>query len=291
MVASMTGFCRAEKTDERGRVVVEFKSVNHRFLQLDCYLPLGQNWAEPLVRQFCEDKLSRGKVTFRLNVFDYRAAPELHLNHTGVRQVLDLAKQLESETGRPVPCSLDGILALPGMLQTETSSEDQETAWERIRPVVEAALQAFVKARRDEGARLARDLSTRRDTLRASVDAIKTRVPEFKQAFSQRFTTRIHELAGQAGFEESRLATEIALWTDRSDISEELTRLDSHLEQFAQLLKASGPIGRKLDFLLQELNREANTVGSKIGDLAIVQQVLEIKGELEKIREQLQNIE
>jgi uncharacterized protein (TIGR00255 family) len=291
MVTSMTGFGRAEHNDSQGRLVVELRSVNHRFLQLDCHLPVGQGWVEPHLRRLCEERLSRGKVTLRLVQYDYGQPPQLHINRQGVTQIMNFARDLQDELGRPVPCSLEGVLALPGMLQAETTGDDQDTAWERLGPVVDKALAAFIASRRDEGARLASDLRERLSSLRTAVTAIKAREPEFRQAFIQRFTTRIRELAGQAGIDEQRLASEVVIWTDRSDISEELTRLDSHLVQFDKLLSGDGPLGRKLDFLLQEINREANTVNSKIGDLPIIQQVLEIKSELEKVREQLQNIE
>lgn len=292
MVASMTGYGRAERSDALGRVVVELKAVNHRFLQLDCQLPYGFAWAESPLRQRCEGRIHRGKVTLHLSVYDLAPPGQFHLNVAALRQLLAGRRQLEDELGCPLPASFDGLLQLPGMLKSEARSDDQEAQWQRLEPVVDAAIAAFVDNRRKEGEALTRDLASRRATLGRSLAAIRERLPAHRAEFEQRFAARVRELAAKAGgLDEARLATEIAIWAEKADVAEEVTRFAAHLEQFDRLLAGDGPRGRQLDFLVQEINREANTMGSKIGDLAIVQQVLEVKGELERVREQIQNLE
>ena len=291
MVASLTGFGRAEHTDTRGRVCAEFKSVNNRFLQLDLHLPYGYSWIDSYIRALVSEKVFRGKVLCHLEVIDYSPTQNIVINRPLIGKLLALQTDLEKELGRSVPTSLDGLLALPGVVKTESSDSDNDVNWERIKPIAQKALNSFLEFRRREGEKLSEDLIARQKRLTGYVKTIEERIPEFKEKFIERFTARITELAGKTDLEPARLGTEIALWTDRSDISEELTRLKCHLEELAKILQAAGPVGRKLDFLLQEINREANTIGNKIGDLIAIQQVLEIKCEVEKIREQAQNLE
>jgi len=291
MVASLTGFGRAEKTDAAGRIAVEVKSVNNRYLQLDLHLPYGYGWVEGPVRALVSEKLARGKVSFHLEILDFEPTSELAINRPVLLKLLELQADLEKEIGRPVACSLDGLLALQGVMKVGSGSRDNEAIWARVKPVIVEALDALIANRRREGEFLATDIASRLKKLEELTASFEERLPTIRQAFRERFTARIKELAGQAGFDENRLSTEIALWTDRTDISEEITRLKSHLAEFAAILKRGEPIGRRLDFLLQEINRETNTVGSKIADLEVIRGGLEIKCEIEKIREQAQNLE
>lgn len=291
MIASLTGFGRAELTDAQGRVAVEIKSVNNRFLQIDLHLPYGFNWAEGPLRNLLHERISRGKVNLHLEVVDYAPSARLIVNRSFLQSVIQLHHELEQETGRQLPLNLDGCLALSGAVKMDTDRPDTERLWTRIQPVVEQAVAAFVDSRHREGANMAADLRERRARLAAQIQVIEERLPAFKQEFMTRFAARIKELAGVAGVDENRIAVETAIWADRSDISEEITRLKSHLQELEKALQSKQPIGRRLDFLAQELHREANTISNKIGDLLILQQILDIKCEIEKIREQVQNIE
>jgi len=291
MVASLTGFGRGEVTDATGRVAVELKSVNNRFLQLDVHVPWGYGWADAMLRSLVSERVSRGKVSVNLEIVDYTPTQQAVVNRQLLKSFIDLATDLEKETGRTLPLQLDGMLGLPGVVKVDSEKADQNVIWARIKPVAEKAIAAFIESRKREGANLAADILRRRERLDECRKAIEERIPQYRAAFIERFTARIKELAGQAGIEDSRLASEIAIWTDRSDISEELTRLASHLKELGTIMNSSEPIGRRLDFLLQELNREANTTGSKVGDILVIQQVLDMKCEIEKIREQAQNIE
>jgi len=291
MVASLTGFGRSEYSDERGRVGVEIKSVNNRYLQIDLHLPYGYGWIDGLLRNYISENVSRGKIMINLEVVDFSPTQQLLVNRPLLRQILDLQSELQEETGKKLTVALEGLLSLPGVIKVDTEKPDNDKYWKRILPVLEKSVAEFRKSRDREGANLSSDMHQRKQNLEKLALSIEERVPVFKKVFAERFSSRIKELAAQTNVDEARIATEIAVWADRSDISEELTRLKSHLGELENTLKSSEPIGRRLDFLVQELNREANTISNKIGDLMILQQILEMKCEIEKIREQAQNIE
>lgn len=291
MISSLTGFGRASFTDEAGRISVELKSVNNRFLQIDLHLPYGYNWADGLIRQQLSTRVSRGKVYLHLEVVDYNPNQEIIINKPLLRKLIALNTEMANETGKALPVEFDGLLSLPGVMKVDSKQADNEELWKRIQPVLNEAVDNFVAARIREGENLAQDLRQRSQILRETITRIEKNIPDFKQQFMTKFTERITELAGKAGFDESRLGTEIAIWADRCDVSEEITRLNSHLKELENILSSDKPSGRRLDFLVQELNREANTMGSKISDVTITQLVLDIKCEIEKIREQAQNIE
>jgi len=291
MLSSLTGFGRAELTDVLGRVAVEIRAVNNRFLQIDLHLPYGHNWAEANLRNCLHEKISRGKINVNLEVVDYAPAQKFIVNRAFLSNVIQLQKELEQQTGQKIPLNLDGCLSLPGAVKIDTDHLDAEQAWARIRPVVEKAIEMFLENRKREGAHLAEDLQLRKSRMASLLAVIEERVPAFREEFVARFTARIKELAGVAGVDESRLAMETAIWADRSDISEEITRLKSHIKELDKALQGDQPIGRRLDFLSQELHRETNTISSKVGDLPILQQTLDMKCEIEKIREQVQNLE
>ncbi len=291
MISSLTGFGRASFTDEAGRISVELKSVNNRFLQVDLHLPYGFNWVDGLVRQQVSQKISRGKVYLHLEAVDYNPNQDVIINRPLLNKLVTLSHEISAESGKQMPVALDGLLSLPGVMKVDAKVIDNEQMWQRIQPVVTEALENFVAARRREGENLAKDLKERSNSLKSHLDLIEEKLPEIKEQFIRKFTERITELANKAGVDESRLNTEIAIWVDRADVSEEITRLRSHLKEFDNILNSDQPIGRRLDFLVQEINREANTLGSKTSDVSIAQTVIDIKCEIEKIREQAQNIE
>jgi len=291
MISSLTGFGRASFTDESGRINVELKSVNNRFLQVDLHLPYGYNWLDGLIRQQVSTRISRGKVYLHLEIVDYNPNQEIIINRPLLSKLINLREEIARESGQTLPLEFDGMLALPGVMKVDSKQIDNDAMWQRIQPVLAEALEHFAESREREGSNLAEDMRQRSTSLKETLSKIEKLLPEFKQQFISRFTERITELAGKAAFDEARLATEIAIWADRSDVSEEITRLNSHLKELENILGSDKPVGRRLDFLVQELNREANTLSSKISDVAISQLAIDIKCEIEKIREQAQNIE
>lgn len=291
MISSLTGFGRATFTDEAGRIGVELKSVNNRFLQIDLHLPYGYNWADGLIRQHLSTRISRGKVYLHLEVVDYNPNQEIIINRPLLKKLIALNEEIASESGRALPVEFDGLLSLPGVMKVDSKQADNEELWARIQPVLHEAVDHFLAARVREGENLAEDLRQRSQFLRTTISQIENFLPEIRQQYIARFTERITEFAGKAGVDEARLGTEIAIWADRSDVSEEITRLNSHLKEFENILNSDKPVGRRLDFLVQELNREANTLGNKVNDVSVSQLILDIKCEIEKIREQAQNIE
>jgi uncharacterized protein (TIGR00255 family) len=291
MISSLTGFGRASFTDESGRISVELKSVNNRFLQLDLHMPYGYNWLDGLIRQQISSRISRGKVYLHLEIVDYNPNQEIIINRPLLNKLISLREEVAGETGKTLPLEFDGLLALPGVMKVDSKQIDNDAMWKRIQPVLNEAVEHFAEARTREGKNLADDMRQRSLNLKGILAQIEKLLPEFKQQFIKKFTERITELAGKAGVDENRLSTEIAIWSDRSDVSEEITRLNSHLKELEKVLESYKPVGRRLDFLVQELNREANTLSSKISDVSISQLAIDIKCEIEKIREQAQNIE
>ena len=291
MISSLTGFGRAAFTDEAGRISVELKSVNNRFLNIDLHLPYGFNWLDGLLRKQISNSASRGKIHLYLEVVDYNPNQDVIINRPLLERLITLNTELSSENKAPLPLQLDGLLSLPGVMKVDSKVIDNDRMWKRIQPVVKEALEKFIDSRRREGQNLADDLKQRCQNLARIVAEIEKQIPEFKEVFIEKFTQRITDLAQKADVDPNRLNTEIAIWVDKTDVSEELIRLNSHLKEFNNILESDKPVGRRLDFIVQELNREANTLSSKVSDVGVSQLVIDIKCELEKIREQAQNIE
>ncbi|MBF0409121.1 MAG: YicC family protein [Candidatus Riflebacteria bacterium] len=291
MLKSLTGFGKSESVDEKGRIFVELKSVNNRFLQIDLRTSGSYSWLENYIRPVVSEKITRGKVHIVVDIADNEPSSGFSIDRQIIGRLIDVAAEIEKEKGIKLPVSLDGILSIPGVIRNSSESIDEEASWQRIRPVVESAVESLVQSRSREGGNLAEDLHKRRDRLVYLVDSIEKQFPVFHDTFKRKFSAKIRDLLQETPLDETRMATEIALFTDKSDISEEITRLKSHLNELDLVLCRSDSIGRRLDFLIQEINREANTINSKASDLSIINDVMEIKCELEKIREQAQNIE
>lgn len=298
VVRSMTGYGSGEARTEGGRWVVEARSVNHRFLEINVRLPRELGALEDRIRAAFAARLLRGRVDVSIIREDTSRRTRV------VRVDVDLARQyamaLEElrqalEVRDPIPLTV--LLTLPEVLRIEEAEPDPEGVWAKLRPAVEACAESLARMREAEGTRLGADLLERLSRIEAEVDRIAARAPEVVQKYAADLRRRVTELLRSVGpegipLDEARLATEVALLADRSDVSEELVRLRSHIQQTRELLGGQGgAVGRKLEFLVQEMVREVNTVGAKAGDLEITRAVLAIKSELESLREQAQNIE
>ena len=292
MVLSMTGYGRAGALLHGRDIKVELRSVNSRFFEYSSRLPRSCMFMEDKLKQLVAARVSRGKVELNLSVQAVTAAdtvvtvnwPLAQGYHTALQE---LAERLELKNDVTA-----GMLArFPDVLTQTAAPTNEAELWEDVQAVAQQALDAFVSMRAQEGAKLKADVSNRLETVEALVAQIEQNSAGRVQAYSEKLYARLQELLGDRNIDEGRLVTEAAIFADQTAIDEETVRLHSHVAQYRDILEMDEPIGRKLDFLTQELNRESNTIGSKCQDVAITRLVVDLKSEIEKIREQIQNIE
>jgi len=295
MIRSMTAYGRGEVETPGQKWVVELRSLNHRFLELSLNLP-KRLWAlEDQVRKLIKGRINRGRVEMQLTWESLgEKSLTLRLDQGLVREVRTLLTGLKAAGDTAdEPLQLDHFLRFADLLVTkEGEALELEETWEPVSRVISQALEILDQMRLTEGAALAADLSCHLDAVRRESGRINEQAALVPELWREKIQARLAEVLQEAGpLDECRLAQEVALMAERRDLSEELARLESHISQFQQALEGDGPVGRKMEFLLQEMLREVNTIGSKAGDLLISQAVLEIKGTLERLREQVQNVE
>lgn len=288
----MTGYGRGEVRGDRQAITVEVKSVNHRYAEVIVRTPKELSPLEERVRSYVTERLSRGRIEVYVN--RERVAPgaksiqvDRDLASAYHKALSELAHSLGLEADVPV----SELLRLPDVVVVSEEAEDLEASWARVEAALGQAVGAAVAMRESEGRRLAADLGARLSAIEEQLAFIKERVPAVVEAYRTKLAQRAAELLGGGVPDEARLAMEVVLYAERSNITEELVRMESHIAHFREFLGRGEPTGRKMDFLLQEMHRETNTMGSKVGDVSIAQAVVEVKSELEKIREQVQNIE
>jgi uncharacterized protein (TIGR00255 family) len=273
---------------------VELRSLNHRFLELSLNLP-KRLWAlEDQVRKLIKGRINRGRVEMQLTWESLgEKSLTLRLDQNLVREVRSVLADLQAAGEVQEPLRLDHFLRFADLLVTkEAESQELEESWEVVSQAISQALEILDGMRLTEGAALAADLASHLEVVRRESARIAPQAARLPELWREKVSTRLAEILQDAGpLDEGRLAQEVALLDERRDLSEELARLESHVSQFQQALEGQGAVGRKMEFLLQEMLREVNTIGSKAGDLQISQAVLEIKGTLERLREQVQNIE
>lgn len=297
MVRSMTGYSKVRREEGGFSLNVAVKSVNHRFLDLQFRLPSGLAPMEPALRQVVKRHVVRGHVEVSVNL-EKAGAEELKLNRDLLKAYIAVCREVRDDLGSTAEPDVVQLLRIPGVLTSDSELTEKELAGIRkvLEPTVESALKTLNAMRDREGGALEKDILDRLDHLEVLRKAISKQARRIPQYTNERLEKRLQELLGAVNVDAARLAQEVAYLASRSDISEELTRFQSHLVQARQLLAESPEVGKKLDFLLQELNREANTLLSKTSDLPQVgvevgRQAIEMKSEIEKIREQVQNIE
>jgi uncharacterized protein (TIGR00255 family) len=291
---SMTGYGRGECVQDGFKITVELSSVNRKQGELSIVLPRELEPLEARVRDEINRQVARGRTTVRINLHagEGLAGGNLRLNVPLAKAYIRELRALARELKLPDAVSLDHVLRAPGVIESAEDSADAESFWPAVAKALGNALVALVRMREREGAHLARDLGRRIKAISASVARIHKQAPQVQERYRQQLIERIRN----AGIEspapdDERLIKEVVYFADRSDITEELTRLESHLKQFADCVRSDEPVGRTLDFLSQEMNREVNTIGSKANDSAISREVVQVKAELEKFREQVQNVE
>jgi uncharacterized protein (TIGR00255 family) len=294
MIRSMTGYGRAEVSGARLALSVECKSVNHRHLDIALKLPRALGALEADARRLIQSAVARGRidVSVSLNPIEAGSLTSLSVDVAVARGYVEVARQLAEELNLQGGPTLGWLLEQPGVIAREAEPVlSAEETWPLLEQATSRALVELQVRREAEGAALAKDLLAFHEGLSAHVEAIAARAPAAMERRAVRLRARIQALLGESVLDEGRLATEVAMWAEKTDISEELARLRAHLDQFALLLQVDGSVGRTVDFLAQEMNREVNTVGSKADDLEISQAVIAAKSLLEKLREQAQNIE
>ncbi len=294
MICSMTGFGRGEQEGGGYRVQAEIRTLNHRFLDLHVRLPRLVTPLEDRLRKLVASRLARGRVELNLVVEPAgESAKGLVLDLALLPEVLAALEELRRLGNITAPVSLDHLLRFPELLTIKDKLEvDPETLWEPLAGAVTQALEAVHLMRRQEGENLKTELTQRLELIQTLLRDIGHWAQEVPRCYREKLADRLQDLLPEPGMlDDARLLQEVACLADRADITEELTRLASHVEQIGLSLEAAGPVGRKLDFLVQEMHREINTVGSKAADLKISQAVIDVKTELERLREQIQNIE
>jgi uncharacterized protein (TIGR00255 family) len=293
MVSSMTGFGRAN-SEEGGKrsFSVEIKSINHRYLDLNVRMPRSMMVLEEKIRKYIGGRISRGKVDIYITYNNYeRQDVVANFNESLGDSYMKCLESVRNRYQVRDDISVSLIARFPDVIYVEEKKEDLDEIWELLKGTLEDAVDMLVAMRAREGEKLKEDIIKKCEVIKTNVDEIERRSPQLVQQYKEKLTERLKDLLDNSHLDENRLYMEVALFADKSSIDEEITRLNSHLDQVRETLRSSEPVGRKLDFIVQEMNREANTIASKSNDLGLTNMSLNIKNEIEKIREQIQNIE
>lgn len=292
MTKSMTGFGRGRCEDEGKSFIVEIKSVNHRYLDLNIKMPRNLASLEDRIRKSISEKLSRGKVDVYItqNIISTKDVAA-NFNYALADSYIDCLKQIKDRYDIRDDISVSLIARFPDVITLNQQEEDVEKLWKSLSTPLNEALAMLILMRQKEGLKLKEDILNKCDYIKEQVDIINERAPIVSVQYKERLEKKLKELLNDTKIDEARLATEVAIFADKSSIDEEIVRLNSHIIQLRETLELTEPIGRKLDFIIQEMNRETNTIGSKANDLDLVNTMLNIKNELEKVREQAQNLE
>lgn len=292
MLKSMTGFGRSETITDEYKITVEMKAVNHRYLDLSIKMPKKFNYFEASIRTLLKNYIQRGKVDLFITYEDYTEENLcLKYNRVLAAEYMNAFKQMAEQFQIPNDITVSSLSRFPEVLTMEQVPEDEEHLWKILSQAVEEAAARFVETRLTEGEHLREDLIKKLDYMLELVSFIEKRSPKIVEEYRAKLTDKVNELLNGAAVEESRIVTEVTIYADKICTDEEMVRLRSHIETMKAKLLAGGPIGRELDFIAQEMNREANTTLSKANDLETADKAIALKTEIEKVREQIQNIE
>lgn len=292
MIKSMTGFGRCEVAENNRKFTVEMKSVNHRYLDINIKMPKKLNYFESAIRGELKNYISRGKVDIFITYEDFSESnTSVRYNKEVAEEYLKYLRQMAQDFSLDDDVRVSTLSKYPEVFTMEELDVDEEELWKELQKAVRGAAEMFVQTRIAEGEHLRDDLIEKLDGMLRLVDFISERSPQIVTEYRQRLEDKVRELLGDNTVDESRLLTEVTIFADKVCVDEELVRLRSHIETTKNTLLEGGSIGRKLDFIAQEMNREANTTLSKSNDLEISNCAIELKTEIEKVREQIQNIE
>ena len=292
MIRSMTGYGRYQDTVDGMDITVEIKAVNHRYYEYSSRLPRAYGFLDDKLKAYLQGSISRGKVVVYVFI-DTADAPgsRVTVNHSLVQGYLKALGEIAETYGLRNDVSVMSLARYPDLLTVHREAEDEEAVWAAVRTVADVALNRFLQMREKEGEKLQEDILSRAAAILEAVGQVEERSPQTVREHMDKVQARMRELLGTATVDEQRLLTEAALFADKIAVAEETVRLRSHISQLEHMLAGNEAVGRKLDFLVQEINREANTIGSKAQDVQLARVVVDIKAEIEKIREQIQNIE
>jgi len=292
MIKSMTGYGRYEQVDESRKIVVDLRSVNHRYCDISVKVPRAYGYLEDKIKEYVASQISRGKVEVFLYIENYTSNDKVvTVDHTLAENYYNVLKELKETYTLRNDIGLSDLSRFTDIFVTHQQDEDKDKAWEMVLSCLKPAVDDFVAMRVREGSRLKENLLERAEAIKGLVAKVQERAPEIVKEYEERLRARIGELLGNFAADEGRILTEVGVMADKVCIDEELVRLNSHFVELEKILALSEPVGRKLDFLVQEINRETNTIGSKANDFGLSMYVVEIKSEIEKLREQIQNIE
>ncbi len=292
MIRSMTGYGRAQGEVDGREILVEIKSVNHRYFEIASRVPRGYGFLEEKIKTYLQSRLSRGKIDVYVALeAEEDSEAEVQINHPLALGYLNALKELAERYELRNDVTVPILSRFPDILTVHKKPEDEEAVWSAVKTKLDEALEGFLLMREHEGDRLKADILSRSDTILSIVSEIEIRSPETVNEYRNRLENKVRELLQSTSIDDQRILTETAIFADKIAVAEETVRLRSHISQLHKMLESEEAIGRKLDFLVQEMNREANTIGSKATDAKIAYMVVDIKAEIEKIREQIQNIE
>lgn len=292
MIKSMTGFGRSEKVTEANKIVVEMKAVNHRYCDLSIKIPKKLNYFEAAIRGILKEYVERGKVDVYITYEDYADASFfVAYNEKIAREYMENLEKISEEFGIDHTINAYQLSKYPDVFTLESQPVNEEEIWEGLVGVLREACEKFVETRKEEGEHLFVDLMQKLEEMQRTVSFIEERSPQIVSEYRAKLEERVKEFLENSSMEENRIVAEVALYADKVCVDEEIVRLKSHITSMMDSLREGGSIGRKLDFIAQEMNREANTILSKINNLEISNRAIDLKTEIEKVREQIQNIE
>ena len=294
MIKSMTGFGRSCTVLNGREITIEMKSVNHRFFEFSCRTPRGYSFLDDKLKALVNSKVSRGKIDMFVTITAAEDVPaNVIVNHSLVSGYINAMKEISETYGIPNDVTVTSISRFPDVYTVQKAADDEEQLTADVLEVASQALNAFIEMRVAEGDKMKADILGRTETILSIVEEIEERSPVTVKEYEQRLLERISQTLQDynINIDEQRVLTEVAVFADKVAVAEETVRLRSHFEQFKNMLESEAPVGRQIDFIIQEMNREANTIGSKVQDSVIAHKVVRIKSEIEKIREQIQNIE
>lgn len=292
MIRSMTGFGRSQEVIDGYSVSFEIKSVNHRYFEFYSRVPRQFGFLEEKLKSFVKDRVSRGKIECYLSIEELEAEDaQILVNKSLAAGYVNALSKISDDFGLKNDITAMQIARFPEVLSVHKEESDEEKIWNVVKTVADSAVDKFVKMRETEGAKLKEDIAGRAEAILECVSFVEQRSPQTVKEYNDRLLARMKEILDERNIDESRILTEAAIYADKVAVAEETVRLRSHISQLVEFLQSDEAVGRKMDFLVQEINRETNTIGSKCQDVEITKRVLTMKNEIEKIREQIQNIE